>query len=404
MKRLLFIAHRMPFPPDKGERVRAFNQIKALSSHFDLTLATLAHNSQDVQSAQALHAYCGKVLFTSMDRRVGLARGCWNLLTTRSVTEGFFHSPALHQLVAEETRRHPFDLAMGYSSGMLPYLRTSRCPAQIMDLVDVDSAKWASYAQSSRSILRPLYRQEARRVRQLEQQAIRSCQAVLLVSHNEAQSLGEDQGRITVIGNGVDVEYFSPAHSPSAKTPCLVFTGSMDYRPNVQGVCWFAHTVWPALRQAHPDLNLTVVGRNPAPAVRGLEGMPGITVTGAVPDVRPFLHSQSIAVVPLQIARGIQNKVLEAMAMARPVVASPQALTGLSVSVGSEVLQAHEVGSWLKIIPSLLADPERMRTLGQAARRRVESDYTWPVQMAPLVSLCCRLCQDPATPPGREGA
>jgi glycosyltransferase involved in cell wall biosynthesis len=173
----------------------------------------------------------------------------------------------------------------------------------------------------------------------------------------------------------------------------LVFTGTMDYRPNVEGVTWFGEEVWPELRRQVPGLKFTIVGRNPARSVQRLAEKPGVTVTGMVPDVRPYLRQASLAVVPLLTARGIQNKVLEAMAARLPVVGSPGALEGLDVNVGEHVVQADTPEQWRREILALLGDDQRRRQLGDAAHSRVAEVYSWPARMAPLVALCERLAR-----------
>jgi len=350
MGRLLYIAHRVPYPPDKGERVRAFHQIKALSEHFPVTLATLAHEPGDEDKLQGLRPFCEKTLIAPAGGLNGVIRGGLRLLAGGSVTEGYFHSGQLQRMIAAEAKAEPFDLAFGYSSGILPLAMTAPARARIMDLVDVDSAKWQAYTQAAAWPKSWLYRREARGVRALERRAVEHFDAVILVSQAEVAALGIASPKVHAIGNGVDIDYFQPRPRPADAPPNLVFTGSMDYRPNVEGVCWFAKEVWPELKRQVHDLTFTVVGRDPAPAVKALAAQPGIVVTGTVPDVRPYLVAASAVVVPLRIARGIQNKILEAMAMGRPVVASPQALEGLDIAVGTHALQADPPAQWLELL------------------------------------------------------
>jgi len=391
MQRLLYISHRLPYPPDKGERSRAFHEIKALAEHYRITLAALAHDRSAGEAADALRAWCEKVIVAPGGGRGGLVRGAWSLLRGRSVTEGFFHSRRLRAALDAEAGGGAFDLVLAYSSGTLPLALAVRAKARIMDLVDADSAKWASYADRASWPKRWLYRREAAGVRALERRALRCCDAVIVVSDAEAAALPDADANVTTIGCGVDLDYFRPSEGQACPSPSLVFTGTMDYRPNVEGVCWFVREVWPALRQAVGDLTFTVVGRKPPAAVRRLGARPGIAVTGTVPDVRPYLALSAVAVAPLHTARGVQTKVLEAMAMGKPVVASTAALEGLDVDAGSDVLRADAPGEWVEQIARLLAHADLRRRLGRAARACVEAKYAWPARMAPLVALCRRL-------------
>jgi len=393
MRRVLYVAHRVPYPPDKGERVRAFHEITALAKHFRVTVATLAHDRGDADSASHLFRWCEKVITAPAGGRWGLFKGALSLAHGRSVTEGFFHNSTFRRLLLEEVAREPFDLVMGYSSGVLSLALEVPAPRHVIDLVDVDSAKWASYADGSAWPKSWLYRREARGVRALELKALERCDAVLLVTDAEVRALGVQSDKILAVSNGVDSEYFKPRAHPVGTSPSLVFTGTMDYRPNVDGVCGFVRDVWPGLKSKVPELTFGIVGRNPTSAVRRLEKEAGIRVTGAVPDVRPFLAEATAVVAPLKIARGIQNKVLEAMAMGRAVAASGPALEGLDVTVGKDVLQADTPEQWHERIVELLSNADLRIRIEQSARECVEAKYDWDARMEPLVSLCTRLTE-----------
>ena len=284
------------------------------------------------------------------------------------MTEGFFASASLRKFVAKECRREPFDLVMGYSSSTLPYVLAAPTGARIdMDPVNVDTAKWAAYAQNAHWPASWLYRKESRTVNNLKVKALAQCDAVLLVSEVEARLLsGQSRGAVA-IGNGVDTEYFTP-RKPEGKHPRLVFTGTMDYRPNIEGVCWFAREVWPELRRRQPNLSFDIVGRNPAPLVSRLAQVPGIRVTGSVPECPALSGGCGRGGLPAAGGPSIQNKILEAMAMARAVVASPGGIEGLDVQVGQEILRAKSPEQWVDAIEGLLSDQARAtRSAGRHA-------------------------------------
>jgi sugar transferase (PEP-CTERM/EpsH1 system associated) len=391
MKRLLFISHRLPYPPDKGERVRAFNELKALSGDYSIVLASLTHSKSDFETAAKLRRYCCRVMLAPAGGAAGMARGLWSLLRGKSITEGYFWSAALARQIASLTEEEPFDLVVAYCSGMLPLAMAARCKTRIVDLVDVDSAKWSAYAARSRWPARWLYSREAATVARLERQAIQTSDAVTLVSEAEATMVDGAGPKVYVVGNGVDFEYFDPQVVQVAAGPSIVFTGSMDYRPNSEGVCWFAQQVWPALFKAQPHFHLVIVGRNPTPAVRRLANRPGIIVTGAVDDVRPFLAAATVAIAPLLVARGVQNKVLEAMSMGKAVVGSTAAMEGLQLELGRDALAAGTPGEWVQTILRLIRDDQFRAQIQRSARMCVEQNYSWQAQMEPLLSLCQRL-------------
>jgi len=398
MRRLLYVAHRVPYPPDKGERVRAFHEITALCSHFEITLAALAHDPSDARAAECLREWCPEIILAPAGGALGRLRAAASMLAGRSATEGFFHSPRLGRQLARRAAGEPFDIAFAYCSSVLPACLRVKAKAHVIDLVDADSRKWLAYAGDSRWPVNRLYRSEARAVGGLERQAVERCQAVFITSQAEIEALGPgaESPHVLAVGNGVDTDYFCPDPSlpaPDPQSPCLVFTGWMNYRPNVDGVCWFVREVMPPLRQRLGGLTFRIVGRNPAPKVMQLAQCPGVVVTGSVPDVRPYLAAATAAVVPLRIARGVQNKVLDAMAMGRPVVASSAALAGLDLTDGQEALRADSPDEWIEHILALArpASADMPSQLGARARQCVVARYNWAQRLKPMVDVCLKL-------------
>ena len=268
---------------------------------------------------------------------------------------------------------------------MAQFVPTYARPRFIMDFVDVDSEKFSAYAAGAPIPLRWLYAREARLLGDFEQRVARRAAASLFVSEPEAalfRSLGGPVDTVMAIGNGIDLDYFQPQSCPH--DGLIVFTGQMDYLPNIDAVTSFVRDVLPGIRERRPDVRFAIVGRNPAPAIKRLAGLPGVTITGEVPDVRPWLAAADVVVAPLAIARGVQNKVLEAMAMGRPVVATSAAAEGLEAK-GALVIA--EIGAMADAVLSLLADPLRADALGEAARVRVEARYRWDEQLAPLARM-----------------
>ena len=276
---------------------------------------------------------------------------------------------------------------MASASSLAPYLQRDgleQTPA-VVDLVDVDSQKWLDFAATSPPPRRWVYRLEARRVRKLETEIARWARVVAVVSRAEADVFDAfaGPGAATVATNGVDLDYFYPREEKTELS--CVFVGAMDYWPNVDGATWFAREVWPAVRSRFTDAEFRIVGRKPAAAVQALGSLPGIVVTGSVPDVRPYVASAGAVVAPLRLARGVQNKVLEALAMGKAVVAAPAALAALQTTPGKEVLMASTPAEWIEAVGGLLADPSRSRELGAAGRRYVERFHRWEHCLEPLL-------------------
>lgn len=389
MRRLLFVAHRLPYPPDKGERVRAFHEIQALREAFHVTVAAPVSPGAAVPAASSL---AENVVTVPDGSPRATLRAAWTLLTGSSASRGRFDSIRLRRHLRRAQRGGAFDLVVAYCSSMVPAALSVPAAAHVADLVDADSAKWTAYADNAAWPRRWIYARESRAIRRLEQQAARDCDAVVCVSDAELDALGlTGRADALAVGNGVDAAYFHAAAPEESEPGRIVFTGTMSYRPNADAVCWFAREVLPGVRDAVPEASFAIVGREPAPAVRQLAGAPGVEVTGAVPDVRPYLSRAAAVVCPLRLARGVQNKVLEAMAMARPVVASPAALEGLEAEPGRHVLRADSAAAFRDAVVGLLTDSRLRETIGTAARGHVERHYTWDARLAPLVELCRRL-------------
>jgi sugar transferase (PEP-CTERM/EpsH1 system associated) len=274
---------------------------------------------------------------------------------------------------------------------MAQYAERHRGARRVIDFCDIDSEKWRQYAEQKSFPMSWLYGYEAKQLLRYERQVARDYDASLFVSAPEAELFRrlapESSPKIGHFSNGVDTDYFSPdqphANPYAPGERALVFTGAMDYWPNIDAVKWFAAEVFPTVRQRFPDARFYIVGSRPAPAVQALAQQPGIVVTGTVPDVRPYIAHAAVAVAPLRIARGVQNKVLEAMAMATPVVVSPQALEGIDAVPGSELVLADEPAAFADACAALLAGQDSANAaIGRAARARVQRQYSWSSNLA----------------------
>jgi sugar transferase (PEP-CTERM/EpsH1 system associated) len=387
---VLYLVHRVPYPPDKGDRIRAYHLLRYLSRHAAVHLATLADEPVPEQTLAALQALCARVAVVPLGHWSRWLRAPGALLRGRTITEGVFHAPALVDILrawAGETR---FRASLASASSMVPYLRLEELrpiPA-VVDLVDVDSQKWLDYAAFDRGPRARLYRMEGTRLRQLEQTLPSWARAVTLVSDAEAELFRQfcSWDGVHAVTNGVDLDYFRPM-APAPPEDGCVFVGALDYRPNVDAVTWFGKEVWPRLRRRRPDARLRLVGRRPVPEVTALARVAGIEVVGQVPDVRPYLAGAAVVVAPLRIARGLQNKVLEAMAMGRAVVSSPQALTGLSQQLDAPALVASTRQEWVDQVVRLLDNAALREQLGAEGRRYVEAHHHWERCLEPFAVL-----------------
>jgi sugar transferase (PEP-CTERM/EpsH1 system associated) len=393
MRNLLFLSHRIPYPPDKGEKIRAFHILRHLTRTHRIHLGCLIDDPQDWQHRDALRPLCADLACFPLARRRQKLRALLHLRPGRALTLDYFHHPGLANWVNATLARTPIDRIFVYSSAMAPYVMDATGSERILDMVDIDSEKWAAYATETRGPMRFVWAREGRTLLAFEREAAVRFDHTFLVSAAECRHFAalapESAGRVDWVNNGVDLDHFAPdidfARPFAGDAPAIVFTGTMDYRPNVAAVCWFAHAVLPLLRRRDKPPVFHIVGANPAEAVRRLAGLQGVHVTGRVEDARPYIAHAALVVAPLRIARGIQNKVLEAMAMARPVLASPQAFEGIEAVAGRDLLVADGEAAMAQAAGAVLdgAHPH----LGVAARRAVERGYAWKTALARLDHL-----------------
>jgi sugar transferase (PEP-CTERM/EpsH1 system associated) len=397
--RILFLCHRVPYPPDKGEKIRAFHEIRALSRRHRVHLLTLADS--EVPDLAPLAKLCERVEVFPIQRSSAYLRAALGLARPQPLTLSFFESAELHGRVAELARTESFDLVVAYCSAMAPYVEPFAGVPAVLDMVDVDSAKWAQYSRFAPLAKRPVYALEARRLQAYEASLPGRFERIVLATGNETRLLKSfaPDARAATIPNGVDLDFFQPLNLPKATRPALVFTGQMDYFANVDGVSHFARAVMPRLRQRFPDLEFLIVGRSPVPAVRALTELPGVYVTGAVGDVRPFLDRAWAFVAPLRIAQGVQNKVLEAMAMNVPVVCTDKVFAGLSEGGfrhGRDLLAAADDEGLEACVATVLADAEMRASLAECARQRLSASYLWAPNMDRFEDLLMAAVRRPA--------
>ena len=402
---VLFLSHRIPYPPNKGEKIRAWNVLKHLAQNNRVHLATFIDAPEDLQEVSFLESICSTVFWRKLDPKRAMMRSLTSLYTGAPLTKGYFGDRRFRAGVLRTMKRYQPSLIYVFSSAMLPYVvKDSGCRV-VVDLVDVDSEKWRQYAAASSGLSRWMYAREGRTLLELEREGARSAHSVLLVSRPEAELFKklapELADRIHAFVNGVDTEYFNNTLSypdPFGSRPAIVFTGLMDYRPNVDAMIWFVHNVMPGLRLHPSSPALWIVGANPARPVRALAG-DDVYVTGGVPDVRPYLRHARAVVAPLQIARGIQNKVLEAMAMGASVVATPQALEGLDKCEADELLTAQNPSDFARKVMAILDG--KFTKMGARARARMAKDYRWEQSLALLDQVLVSAMEQGRIGPGK---
>ncbi|HUW54250.1 MAG TPA: TIGR03087 family PEP-CTERM/XrtA system glycosyltransferase [Rhodanobacter sp.] len=395
MQSVLFLCHRLPWPPSKGDKIRSYHVLRWLAERYHVYLGTFVDDPADWQYLAPVESLCAEVCV----RPLGPWRSGWralgSLMRGEALTVGVYHDRVMRSWVERLLAEHKLDLALCYSSGVAPFVMRHVQLRRVMDFVDVDSDKWRQYAQNHGGVKRVIYRREARRLAEFERAIAAQFDASVLVSEAEAvffrNQVPESADKVHGIPNGVDAEYWDPQRTYSSPYQpgerVVVFVGAMDYRANVHAAQWFAREVWPLIFAQRQDARFYIVGSRPVASVRTLGQLAGITVTGRVEDVRPYLAHAHVVAAPLRIARGIQNKVLEALAMGKVLLATPEAYEGIEdfegrqgcIDESPEVL-ATEALRWLDA-------PQAVRV--PAARAKVLSRYDWVRNLGIYGNVLC---------------
>jgi sugar transferase (PEP-CTERM/EpsH1 system associated) len=383
--RIFYICRRVPFPPDRGDKIAAFNAIRHLAARHEVHVFCLGDGVQDLANISGLQAYAKSVSAAPVDEFTIKLRALAALVTGQPLSVAALNESKLHDAIQKKFTELRPDLIIVYSCNMAQFAEHFPNVPRIMHFGDLDSLKWPQYAERSSIPLNWIYAIEARRLLGYERHIAQIFSHALV--HTEIEK--HDFERlipgipVAVVGNGVDLDYFRSA-GEAKKPASMVFTGVMDYRPNIDAVVWFCDEILPIVQANIPVANFTICGSRPAPAVRRLAKRRGVRVTGWVADARPYLDRAEIFVAPLRMARGVQNKLLEALAMGLPCVASTAAWSGTAVADGQGILATDEPREFARHVIDLLGDSDGRAEMARRARAAAVANYRWEVQLACL--------------------
>ncbi|MCA8887665.1 MAG: TIGR03087 family PEP-CTERM/XrtA system glycosyltransferase [Parvularculaceae bacterium] len=387
---ILFLAHRIPYPPDKGDKIRSWRLLEHLASSYRVHLAAFVDAPEDFQHQEFLESVCESVTLAPLDPRWAKVRSLRGFAAGAPLSLAYYDDAKMRRAV-RELRARPLAAEIAFSSTMAQYLEPAAAGrARLVDICDADSEKWKSYAERANGVMGAVYAHEARKLAQVESAIVNGVDAVFAVSAPEADILTAGlvgakgaARKVHWFGNGVDTAYFSADAVKAVEARVdVVFVGAMDYRPNVDAATWFLTDVWPQIRERNASAQFAIVGAHPPASLRAFDGRDGVRVTGRVSDVRPWLAAAKVSVAPMRIARGVQNKVLEAMAMALPVIATPAAMEGIDHVRGLDVVVEADARAMAQSIVTLLGVERRRRDIGAKARERIVESYQWARQLA----------------------
>ena len=389
---LLYLAHRIPYPPNKGEKIRAYHELRYLCRRHEVSLVCLVDRSEEWTYVDELRKLCRTVDAVPLRTPWASVKALVQLPRRRPLTLGYFGSSALEELVHLRLFTERYDAILVFSSSMGAYVEDVTGTPVVVDFVDVDSHKWHQFARHQPRLRRWIYRLESQRLRAYEARLGRLAKACVFATDSDAalyRALAPE-ANIQVVPNGVDTDYFRPdlgnGYRHAAK-PAVVFTGAMDYFPNADAACYFVREVWPLVRRHVPNARFFIVGRNPTDAVRRLAEVPGVVVTGTVEDVRPYLAQATVSVAPLRIAQGVQNKILEAMAMGVPVVASPEAFDGIRATPGQDLYVESDARRMACRVVKVIRNPHVAQRLRLQGLRVIRKHYDWTRNLSRLEEI-----------------
>lgn len=397
---ILFLCHRMPFPPNKGDKITTFNLLKYLAQRFDVYLGSFIDDPFDQQYVEHVKAMCADVKFVDITTKRYIVSGIKSIFAGQPVSISHYQSDELQQWVDDVIKNANIDYLFVYSSGMAQFIDDEKYASKkrVLDMADIDSDKWRQYKENKPFYSRAIYGREYRLLEGLEQRIVKEFDAVTLITNEERDLFRKMtpstlKEKILTLSNGVDTDYFDPSgkfdftDKPKVDAPAICFTGAMDYWANEDAVVWFVEKVWPLVRTEKPDLLFYIVGGKPSEKVKKLADVNGVVVTGRVVDVRPFIAQSSFAIATLRIARGVQNKVLEAMSMAKPVVMTSMAQEGIALPEPQQALVIDDEKHMARQIIDLLNDSARCQIIGEQNRTWIEQRYGWDGALSPLDNL-----------------
>jgi sugar transferase (PEP-CTERM/EpsH1 system associated) len=398
MENLLFLAHRIPYPPNKGDKIRSFNFLKHLTTKYKVYLGTFIDDDHDLQYTSKLDEICEECHYENLNPFVSKVKSLQGLLKNQPLSLPYYGNKSMQAWVNKTIELHKIKKFLIFSSVMAQFINNQQADNMVIDFVDVDSDKWRQYSENKKGLSRWIYHRESKYLLDYEKLMADRAKMSFFVSEQEAdlfKSLAPQvANKVTNVNNGVDTDYFDPTQifpSPFQQEgddafDTFVFTGAMDYWANVDAVKWFAQEVFIKLQEINPKIKFYIVGSKPTSEVRDLSQNKNIIVTGAVDDVRPYVAHATFVVTPLRIARGIQNKVLEAMSMSKHVIATSAAMEGIPYHDNMAVSVSDESADMIRQIKSLL-DSRPVDVLTNANREFVKEKFSWQQNVNRLSAL-----------------
>ncbi len=389
MKNLLFLSLRLPYPPHRGDRIRAFHFIRGLQEKYRIALAAFFEKRSELDNLGPLREMCAEIYPAPHSAWKGRARAAASLFGNEPLQNAMWRSTRMADAVRKAIDESAPDAVHASLFRMGRYVAEEPLP-KLLDLCDSMAMNLRRRMERERNPLnRPLLKIEEKRARRYEAEIIQAFDRTVVIAADDRDAIHETapDARLDIVSQGVDLDYFSPSRPERNGPPTILFTGTMNYFPNTDAAMFLVHDTLPKVREAFPDARLILAGTSPPRPLRRLNGRSGVVVTGAAPDLRPYFEEADIFAAPMFCGSGVQTKNLEAMAMKLPVVTTPLGRQGCGARNGHELLEANDQDKFAQEVISLLKDRDRQRALADAGRRYVEREHGWGV----ITEKLCRL-------------
>jgi len=394
----LYLSQRVPYPPNKGEKLRTFHQIKYLLENGHEIFLCCPYTSDS--ELDLLKQFTTQYGVHAKKSKLGpkILRYFSGMICHKALSVSNFYSSSLQKIIDQLIINETFNNIVCTSSSLAEYIfnsstlpKSKNRPKLIMDFMDLDSDKWKQYSDSSTFPMKWVYKRESTLLEKYEQKIYHFFDACFFISMAEVELFCKKYhctDKPLAIGNGIESETFTPALHPTENSdPVFIFTGVMDYKPNIDSVLWFTEKVWPRITAKHPDSRFIIAGMNPVPGILALNKIKGIEVTGYVDDILPYYHQSDIFIAPLRIARGVQNKVLQAFSCGLPVISTSMGAEGIDYTDGEDILLADTPEEFFDSIELLINNKFLYGSLKENALNLIRNHYSWDAKLAPLKKI-----------------
>lgn len=399
---IVIIAPRFPFPLDKGDRLTIYHMLRYFSQRHRVSLVCFLEPEQDAAWVEKVQPFCEQVVVVPLNKKRAYANCALGVVGRTPLQMHYYADPAMTRAVRSVIETQQPDLLYAHTIRMGQYIESYTETPRVLAMQISMTLNYRRLAEQAKGLPSKVFHSlEYRKVRAYEGQFARKFDKVLLISKHDLNAIERDRpvDNVFYSPHGVDFDFFSPDSTAEKEPHSLIFTGNMSYAPNVDAARYFYEEIFPLVRANIPDVTWSIVGANPVPEIQSMESDPAVTVTGRVPDLRDYMNRAQVAIDPLRVGAGLQNKVLEGMSMGLPMVVTSVANEGIQAIDGENVLVGDDAQTFADQVVTLLQDAERRRRIGAAARAFIVENWSWEKHFNDLEAMFLNLTNQPTVQP-----